>query len=157
MDKLVSEHSAAISRLENQLKESMALVQETQEKADTDRRVLENQYRERLASLEAEYQLQAENNVRTSEDVTERMQKEIEDLQLHWNQAQEKKILALEQDYQQRLNSIKEEHEKALASAVNRPLALTVKKNKKNKIKREMKKRSNALFSRKKLKRKMTK
>ncbi|ORE11386.1 hypothetical protein BCV72DRAFT_197768 [Rhizopus microsporus var. microsporus] len=52
------------------------------------------------------------------------MQKEIEDLQMQWKEEETKKMSELEQEYQERLNSIKAEHEKAMSTAVSEPLAL---------------------------------
>jgi hypothetical protein len=112
--------------LENQLKESVELAQKTQKKAEDDKAALETQYHEKIANLEAEYQIKLENDAKNSEGTAERIQKEVEVLQLEWKQKQDEKILELEQSYQKQLESIKSEHEKALASAVDEPLAQKV-------------------------------
>lgn len=118
MDKLISEHALAISQLEAQCKDSITQAKVLQDQADTDRHTLETQYRERLASLQAECEAQAEKNAKNSDDLTEKMQKELEDLQIQWNQEQKNQTEKLHKELQEQWLDIQESHEKRMLEKV---------------------------------------
>jgi broad specificity phosphatase PhoE len=109
---LITEHNKSKRQLEIQVKEALQLIETTKAQSETEKATLEAQYRDKLALLQAEHQLEAESHAKSNDDATERMQKEIETVQLAWQEEQKKLIAAHEASIQ----ALKKEHAAAIDS-----------------------------------------
>jgi uncharacterized protein YhdP len=104
---LISEHNKSKQQLEIRVKEALQLIETTKTQSETEKASLEAQYRDKLVLLQADHQLEAENHAKSNDDATERMQKEIESVQLTWQEEQKKLITAHEASMQ----VLKQEHD----------------------------------------------
>lgn len=111
---MLSEHTKAKNRLETQIKEALVLVESTKVQFETEKATLETQYRDKLSALEAEHQLAIENHARSNEDTTERMQKEIETVQLTWQEEQQKLISKVQNEHELAIQSLQSQHQVAI-------------------------------------------
>lgn len=72
MNKLISEHNQIKSQLEFQIKENLALIEANKQ-----------DYQQQLSTLKSENE---SKYLKDNEDITDRMQQEIESIQLKWQQ-----------------------------------------------------------------------
>lgn len=110
INQLILEHNKSKQQLEIQVKEALHLLETTKAQTESEKATLEAQYRDKLALLQAEHQLEAENHTKSNDDATERMQKEIESVQLKWQEEQKKLIAA----YEVSMQALKKEHVDAI-------------------------------------------
>lgn len=75
MNKLIAEHNQTKTQLESQIKESLLLMETTKK-----------DYQEQLSALKSENE---SKYLKNNEDITDKMQQEIEAIQLKWQQEQQ--------------------------------------------------------------------
>lgn len=102
--------------------------------SDNEKVALETQYREKLVAMESEQQNVINNHAKSNDDTTERMQKEIETVQLSWQQGQQQLILKLQNEHELAIQLLQNQHQTAfellelkLTAAVDESTAMKLK------------------------------
>lgn len=131
---MLSEHTKAKQALEAEIKEAIALGESQKAQADSEKATLEAQYREKLVAMETEHQAVINNHAKSNDDATERMQKEIDTVQLSWQQAQQQLISKLQNEHEVAVQTLQSQHQAAielleskLTAAIDESTALKLK------------------------------
>lgn len=111
---LLAEHGKTKNGLEIQIKEALELAESTKTQSEIEKAALEKQYRDKVSALEADHKLIIENHAKSNDDTTERMQKEIESVQLVWQEGQHKLISKLQNEHELAIQSLQSQHHSAL-------------------------------------------
>ena len=114
MNQLLSDQQQAKQRLEAQIEETLALVQKTKQEAEEEKVAMETQYRNKLTTMESEHELVLKNHAKCNDDTTERMQKEIETVQVTWQQEQQRMISELQAEHELAIQSLHDSHSSAI-------------------------------------------
>jgi hypothetical protein len=116
INELVAEHTNAKKNLQAELEKALALVESTQSESQKEIATLESNFREKVATLEAERQVQAEKHAQLNDDATEKLQNEIETVQKAWNEEQTMKLASLKEDHANALQNLENEHAFAIGT-----------------------------------------
>lgn len=92
--------------MDNELKESIKSVDLIKSQHETEKAQLEAQYREKIALLQAQYEKERESNSKNNEDIAEKMQKEIESVQLVWKEENQKLMNKLQTSHKNEIENM---------------------------------------------------
>lgn len=106
MDQLIQAHDEAKQVLQNELNENIKSIEALKAEFENEKSTLEKQYLDKIALLESEYEQERGNH---DQDVTEKMQKEIETTKLAWQEEHEKVVAKLVSEHKASIEALKSE------------------------------------------------